>query len=102
MLDRPLRLPNGTTSATPMRVVPDVSALADPSTGMLVGQTTLQPNGTTYKFSLSRIGGTSVASPEFAGIEADAAALGLGMLAIGVLSARLFGRFHGGNAPRRP
>ena len=39
---------------------------------MLVGQTTLQPNGKTYAFSLSRIGGTSVASPTFAGIEADA------------------------------
>ena len=65
-------LPNGSTSPTPMRVVPDVSALADPSTGMLVGQTTLQPNGTTYAFSLSRIGGTSVACPVFAGIEADA------------------------------
>ena len=65
-------LPDGTTSSTPMRVVPDVSALADPSTGMLVGQTTLQPNGTSYAFSLSRIGGTSVSSPTFAGIEADA------------------------------
>ncbi|MGI8445678.1 MAG: S53 family peptidase [Streptosporangiaceae bacterium] len=65
-------LPNGTTSSTPMRVVPDVSALADPSTGILVGQTTLQPNGKTYAFSLSRIGGTSVACPTFAGIEADA------------------------------
>jgi len=64
-------VPQGTTT-TPMRVVPDVSALADPSTGMLVGQTTLQPNGTTYAFSLSRVGGTSVASPTFAGIEADA------------------------------
>ena len=66
------KLPDGTTSSTPMRVVPDVSALADPSTGMLVGQTTLQPNGKTYAFSLSRIGGTSVACPTFAGIEADA------------------------------
>jgi hypothetical protein len=35
-------------------------------------------------------------------LTADAAALGLGMLAIGLLSARTFGRFHGGNAPRRP
>ncbi|MGO9221377.1 MAG: protease pro-enzyme activation domain-containing protein [Streptosporangiaceae bacterium] len=66
------KLPDGTTSSTPMRVVPDVSALADPSTGVLVGQTTLQPNGKTYAFSLSRIGGTSVACPTFAGIEADA------------------------------
>ncbi len=66
------QLPDGTISQTPMRVVPDVSALADPSTGMLVGQTTLQPDGKTFAFSFSRIGGTSVACPTFAGIEADA------------------------------
>ena len=65
-------LPDGGTSTAPMRVVPDVSALADPATGMLVGQTTLQPNGTTYAFSLSRLGGTSVSCAVFAGIEADA------------------------------
>jgi subtilase family serine protease len=64
-------VPEGTATG-PMRVVPDVSALADPSTGFLVGQTTLQPNGSTYAFSLSRIGGTSVACPTFAGIQADA------------------------------
>jgi len=29
----------------------------------------------------------------------DVTALGLGILGIGLLSARLFGRFHGGNAP---
>jgi subtilase family serine protease len=66
------KLPDGTTSSTPMRVIPDVSAYADPSTGMLVGQTTLQPDGKTYAFSLSRWGGTSVACPTFAGIQADA------------------------------
>jgi subtilase family serine protease len=59
-------------STTKYRVEPDVSALADPSTGFLVGETTLQPDGTTYAFSLSRIGGTSLSSPTFAGIEADA------------------------------
>jgi subtilase family serine protease len=64
-------VPQGTASS-PMRVEPDVSALADPSTGVLVGETLYQPNGTTLAFSLSRIGGTSVASPVFAGIEADA------------------------------
>ncbi|HTX46564.1 MAG TPA: S53 family peptidase [Solirubrobacteraceae bacterium] len=64
-------VPEGSTT-TPMRVVPDVSALADPSTGMLVGQTTLTANGKSYAFQLSRIGGTSVASPTFAGILADA------------------------------
>ena len=67
------RLPDGKTSATPMREVPDVAALADPSTGMLVGQTTPPARkGKTDAFSLSRIGGTSVACPTFAGIEADA------------------------------
>jgi subtilase family serine protease len=66
------RLPNGTIDATPMRVEPDVAALADPSTGMLVGQTTLQPDGINFAFSLSRIGGTSVSVQIFAGIEADA------------------------------
>ncbi len=65
-------LPGGATSSQPMRVIPDVSALADPATGVLIGQTTLQPDGKTYAFSLSRIGGTSVACPVFAGIEADA------------------------------
>jgi subtilase family serine protease len=64
-------VPEGSTT-TPMRVVPDVSALADPSTGMLVGETTLTANGKGYAFALSRIGGTSVASPTFAGILADA------------------------------
>jgi hypothetical protein len=29
----------------------------------------------------------------------DALAFGLGVLAMGVISARMFGRFHGGNAP---
>ena len=31
----------------------------------------------------------------------DAVALGLGFLLMALLSARLFGRFHGGNAPER-
>ena len=64
-------VPEGSTT-TPMRVTPDVSDIADPSTGVLVGETLYQQNGTTLRFSLSRIGGTSVASPVFAGIEADA------------------------------
>jgi len=65
-------LPGGATSRTPMRVVPDVSALADPSTGFLVGETLYQPDGKTLAFSLTRAGGTSVSSPVFAGVEADA------------------------------
>jgi len=50
-----------------MRTVPDVSALADPTTGMLVGQTQLFPDGHS-EYSEYRIGGTSLASPLFAGM----------------------------------
>jgi subtilase family serine protease len=66
------RLPDGEHSPAPMREVPDVSAYADPATGMLVGETVSKPHGHGYEFALSRIGGTSVSCPTFAGIEADA------------------------------
>lgn len=55
---------------TAMRVVPDVSAIADPQTGLLVGQTQAFPDGTA-KYAEYRIGGTSLASPIFAGLMAD-------------------------------
>lgn len=42
---------------------------------------------------LCRVGDFSLRST------ADAAALGLGFLLLGLLSARHFGRFHGGNSP---
>jgi subtilase family serine protease len=48
------------------RVVPDVSALGDPNTGMLVGQTQRFSNGTYY--DEYRIGGTSLSSPLYAGM----------------------------------
>jgi subtilase family serine protease len=51
------------------RVVPDVSDVGDPQTGMLVGQTQTFPDGST-KYSEYRIGGTSLSSPIFAGIMA--------------------------------
>lgn len=51
----------------PMRVVPDVAALADPTTGMLIGQTQMFPDGHSA-YSEYRIGGTSLASPLFAGM----------------------------------
>jgi subtilase family serine protease len=85
-------LPNGSTATKPMRVEPDVSALADPSTGILTGETTLQPDGTTFAFSLSRTGGTSVSCPVFAGIEADAQqAAGH---AIGFANPAIYRRYH--------
>ncbi len=50
------------------RAEPDVAALADPQTGLLVGQTQTFPDGTYY--DEYRIGGTSLASPIFAGMMA--------------------------------
>jgi len=50
------------------RAVPDVAALGDPQTGMLVGQTQAFPNGNYY--DEYRIGGTSLAAPIFAGLMA--------------------------------
>ena len=54
----------------PMRVEPDISTVGDPGTGFLVGETQTFPNGVYY--DTYRIGGTSVASPVFAGIIAVA------------------------------
>ena len=48
------------------RGVPDVAALADPQQGLLVGQTQTFPDGAYY--AEYRIGGTSLASPIFAGL----------------------------------
>jgi subtilase family serine protease len=60
-----------TTSSTPGRAVPDVSAVGDPNTGMLVGQTQTFPNGPNNKrYGEYRIGGTSLSSPLFAGMMA--------------------------------
>src|SRR5450759_2620542 len=50
------------------RAVPDVAALGDPQTGLIVGQTQTFPNGTYY--DEYRIGGTSLSSPIFAGLMA--------------------------------
>ncbi len=50
------------------RAVPDVAALGDPQTGLLIGQTQTFPNGTYY--DEYRIGGTSLSSPIFAGLMA--------------------------------
>ena len=55
-----------TYGGAPMRAVPDVAALGDPTTGMKVGQTQTFPDG--VKYDEYRIGGTSLASPLYAGI----------------------------------
>ena len=56
------------TSAPPGRAVPDVALDADPTTGMLVGETQTFPDGVRY--GEYRIGGTSLAAPLFAGMTA--------------------------------
>jgi subtilase family serine protease len=62
-----LSLANGGTSK--MRVEPDISAVADPTTGFLVGETMTFPDGS-VKFNEYRLGGTSLASPVIAGVQA--------------------------------
>jgi subtilase family serine protease len=56
---------------SPMRVEPDISMDADPSTGFLIGLHETFPNGT-VKYGQTRYGGTSLASPILAGVIADA------------------------------
>ncbi len=61
---------NSAFTRTRNRVLPDVSMDADPTTGMLVGETQTFPDGVYY--DQYRIGGTSLSSPLFAGVVADA------------------------------
>ncbi|MGW0764733.1 S53 family peptidase [Streptomyces sp. NPDC002676] len=56
-------------SADGNRVVPDIAAIADPNTGFLVGQTQTFPDGT-EQYSEYRIGGTSLAAPVIAAVQA--------------------------------
>lgn len=52
-----------------MRTVPDIAAVADPNTGFLVGQTQTLPDGK-LGYDEYRIGGTSLAAPVIAGVQA--------------------------------
>jgi subtilase family serine protease len=54
----------------PLRVEPDISMDADAQTGMLIGLTQTFPDGVYY--DQFKEGGTSLASPLFAGVVADA------------------------------
>jgi subtilase family serine protease len=63
----------GASATTPRRVVPDLSLDADPFTGMLIGQTR-PAGGGPAAYGESAIGGTSLAAPLLAGLEADMAA----------------------------
>ncbi|MBW8737109.1 MAG: S8/S53 family peptidase [Streptomyces turgidiscabies] len=56
-------------SAAGNRVVPDIAAIADPNTGFKVGQTQTFPDGS-LQYSEYRIGGTSLAAPVIAAVQA--------------------------------
>ncbi|ELS52773.1 S53 family peptidase [Streptomyces viridochromogenes] len=60
----------GAHSADGNRVVPDIAAIADPNTGFLVGQTQTMPDGKTQAYDEYRIGGTSLAAPVIAAVQA--------------------------------
>ena len=75
----------GTTPGA-YRTVPDVAMDADPNTGMLIGLTQTFPDGTYY--DQYRIGGTSLASPLFAGL--TALSLEHGGTAVGLLNPLIY------------
>ena len=62
-------VPASFAGAPPMRTVPDVAALADPSMCLPIGETDYNLDGT-LSYKVSNGGGTSLSSPAFAGLEA--------------------------------
>jgi subtilase family serine protease len=87
---------NGVVHGGSGRAYPDVALDADPTTGMLVGETQIFPKG--VKYDEYRIGGTSLASPLMAGVVADTAQhassrLGFLNIAIYKLAAAHIGAF---------
>ncbi len=76
------------------RAVPDISALADPTTGFVVGQTQTFSDGTYY--DEYRIGGTSVAAPLTAGMAAVADQVAGSPL--GFLNPRIYQAYKSGSA----
>ncbi|WP_317442997.1 S53 family peptidase [Streptomyces collinus] len=73
------------------RVVPDIAAIADPNTGFLVGQTQTFPDGT-EQYSEYRIGGTSLAAPVIAAVQALAQEAGGGK-AIGFANPSIYAKY---------
>ncbi|MGW9120630.1 S53 family peptidase [Streptomyces sp. NPDC055663] len=74
-----------------MRTAPDIAAVADPNTGFLVGQTQTMPDGS-LGYDEYRIGGTSLAAPVIAGIQALAQQARHG-LPIGFANPSIYARY---------
>ncbi|MFD7918197.1 protease pro-enzyme activation domain-containing protein [Streptomyces sp. NPDC059740] len=90
-------VPDGLATANggaAMRTVPDIAAVADPNTGFLVGQTQTQADGT-LGYSEYRIGGTSLAAPVIAGVQALATQARHGV-AIGFANPGIYQRYGTG------
>jgi subtilase family serine protease len=64
-------LPDGSSAAKPMRVIPDISAVGDPTTGIRYPEWAQRPDGT-FGYTESRVGGTSLSCPLIAGLQAVA------------------------------
>ena len=62
-------LPDGTTAKRPMRTIPDISAVADSGTGIRYPEWNQRPDGS-FGYTESRVGGTSLACPVVAGLQA--------------------------------
>ncbi|MEV0913434.1 S53 family peptidase [Streptomyces sp. NPDC049967] len=77
---------------TRMRTAPDVAAVADPNTGFLVGQTQTMPDGS-LGYDEYRIGGTSLAAPVIAGVQALAQQAQHG-LSLGFANPAIYARYH--------
>ena len=84
-----LALANG--GSAKMRVEPDIAAIADPNTGFLVGETMTFPDGS-VKYNQYRLGGTSLASPVIAGVQA-LAEQARGGIAIGFANPAIYDRY---------
>ncbi|MGM9443297.1 S53 family peptidase [Streptomyces murinus] len=78
-------------NASGNRVVPDIAAIADPNTGFLVGQTQTFPDGS-QQYSEYRIGGTSLAAPTIAAVQA-LAEQARGGKAIGFANPSIYAKF---------
>jgi subtilase family serine protease len=68
----PASLSMPASATAPARVMPDIAAVADPDTGMLIGLTTPLTQGGPQTYVEGVAGGTSLATPLIAGIQADA------------------------------
>ncbi|WP_051451138.1 S53 family peptidase [Actinospica robiniae] len=84
-------LPDGSRTSSRMRTVPDVSMDADPFTGFQVGMTMTLGDGSTG-VGIQPYGGTSLASPLFAGLQADVMQLQHGQ-PVGFANPSLYARY---------